>query len=89
MYAQPIYFSITTYLPIIAPTRWVIIAPINAAMVKPVSSPNHIAMAFLVPFFIEQWSEKRLAGPGVKPIRTIDNRREGSNVTGILYCFLE
>ena len=89
MYAQPMYLSHTTYLYIIAPTRWVTIAPINAAMVKPVSSPNHMVIAFLVPFFIEQWSEKRLAGPGVKPIRTIDNRREGSNVTGILYCFLE
>jgi hypothetical protein len=42
-----------------------------------------MVMAFLVPFFIEQWSEKRLAGPGVKPIRTIDNRREGSNLNGI------
>jgi hypothetical protein len=41
------------------------IATMTAAMVKPASSPNHIVMAFLVPFFIEQWSEKRLAGPGV------------------------
>ena len=54
MYAQPMYLSHTTYLSIIAPTRWVIIAPINAAMVNPVSSPNHIVMAFLVPFFMEQ-----------------------------------
>jgi hypothetical protein len=42
-----------------------------------------MVIAFLVPFFIEQWREKRLAGPGVKPTRSIDNRREGSNLIGI------